>query len=673
MTQTLVSVTEPQTYLDTSVAATPSTGRTTVVSGTDNLQTILDNALPGDTILLPPGVTYTGNFTIPVISGGVSGGWVTVTTAGSMPAEGTRLASGGSTTYSYPTIRTNNSLPPLATAASATKWRFMGIRIDVDPSVSSCQRVIRLGDGSLAQNSTSLCPSYIYFDRCEISAHATCDCRVGVTFDGIGLAVIESRILEIHSGFDSQCIAATNGPGPFKIVNNFLEAAGENIAWGGATPGIDQLIPSDIEVHHNHLYKHPGWENTWTVKNLYESKNSRRVIVHSNLMENCPVAAQAGFAVVLWSVDQQANASWCGTSHQTFRHNVIKNTHSGFQLTARFTDTVFGQVPGGVDMHHVAIHNNVFLGMNNANTGSGSSRMYQIGDIIENLSIEHNTGFAGDTIFLWGGAAPLDSHVVRNNNCGGAYYQLFTSLGQDAIAWNHVAGTNSVFLGNVVALESNWLNVIPGNFQPQSIADVGLVNTSAAYDVNATIADLGLSPSSAYHLQGTDGTDPGADVATVAAAIALAQDGTGGSGAGTVTPTPSVLTTLVLAPSTLTVVQGAFGAVNATAYDQFGVVMTLPTLTGHTSDGTKATVVVNAGVVTITGVAAGSSTVTVSSGSVTSNGVTVTVSAPPPDPSTPPTIPTPPPTGTPGPVKSHPSHGPKIKPIRNATPRIRGE
>jgi uncharacterized protein YjdB len=91
--------------------------------------------------------------------------------------------------------------------------------------------------------------------------------------------------------------------------------------------------------------------------------------------------------------------------------------------------------------------------------------------------------------------------------------------------------------------------------------------------------------------------------------------------------------------------------VNATALDQNSAAMTLPTLTGHTSDGTKATVAVSGGVVTVTGVTAGTADVTVSSGTVTSNTCVVTVTAAPIDP-------TPPPTD-PGPVTEH-GHKPKI-------------
>src|SRR5256886_7571172 len=45
--------------------------------------------------------------------------------------------------------------------------------------------------------------------------------------------------------------------GPYKIVNNFLEAAGENILFGGG-PGT--VSPTDIEVRRNHMFRPMSWK-----------------------------------------------------------------------------------------------------------------------------------------------------------------------------------------------------------------------------------------------------------------------------------------------------------------------------------------------------------------------------------------------------------------------------
>ena len=96
-------------------------------------------------------------------------------------------------------------------------------------------------------------------------------------------------------GQDSQAICAWNSPGPFVIRNNYLEAAGENIMFGGAASNIAGLVPSDITIEDNFFTKNPSWRGTtWTVKNLFELKNARRVLVRHNIMQFNWNGAQAG-------------------------------------------------------------------------------------------------------------------------------------------------------------------------------------------------------------------------------------------------------------------------------------------------------------------------------------------------------------------------------------------
>ena len=102
-----------------------------------------------------------------------------------------------------------------------------------------------------------------------------------------------------------QLLAGT--PGPFKIVDNELEAAGENVLFGGARPTLVNNIPSDIEIRGNHFFKPVSWMvaspsyggNHWTVKNLLEFKIAQRVLITGNILENNWVDAQTGFAFLV--------------------------------------------------------------------------------------------------------------------------------------------------------------------------------------------------------------------------------------------------------------------------------------------------------------------------------------------------------------------------------------
>ena len=72
-----------------------------------------------------------------------------------------------------------------------------------------------------------------------------------------------------------------------------------------------------------------------------------------------------------------------------------------------------------------------------------------------------------------------------------------------------------------MALASDWLNVVPNNFYPQSMDAIGLAGGGgAALSAGATPDQLALSASSPYKGKATDGTDPGANISSVLSATA---------------------------------------------------------------------------------------------------------------------------------------------------------
>ena len=82
----------------------------------------------------------------------------------------------------------------------------------------------------------------------------------GVQGTASNYAVVNSYISEIHApGQDSQAVAAFDASGPIKIVNNYLEAAGENLMFGGSGQNYNRAVPSDIEIRNNYLFKPLTW------------------------------------------------------------------------------------------------------------------------------------------------------------------------------------------------------------------------------------------------------------------------------------------------------------------------------------------------------------------------------------------------------------------------------
>ncbi len=270
-----------------------------------DLQLAIDAASPGSVLIIDAGETFNGGFVLPYKPGN---GWIILISSRMdlLPPDEVRIDPFGATgniTFPFqsdamPKIVTDNSsgIPCFKTEASAHHYRLVGLDITADTAVINSYGLINFGDGSSAQNSLSLVPHHFNIDRCYIHGHSNAQVmKFGVRLDCENASIIDSYISEFHSiGFDAQAICGINGPGKFKIINNYLEASGENIMFGGAAPAIAGLVPSDIEIRQNYFFKPLTWRvgdsayagKHWTIKNLFELKTGMRVLLDGNVLEN---------------------------------------------------------------------------------------------------------------------------------------------------------------------------------------------------------------------------------------------------------------------------------------------------------------------------------------------------------------------------------------------------
>lgn len=441
----------PRVSVDTRFVA--PTGQTINVPAAGDLQKALNAAQPGDEILLAAGASFTGNFVLPKKSGS---GWIIVRSGTALPAEGTRVTP--ATAANFAKIVSPNSMGALATEAGASGYRIMGVEITYAAGVSTGNTLVALGTAGSAQNTLASVPSRLIIDRSYIHGHDGVGFQRCVGLNSAMSAVIDSWLAECHhKGFDSQAIGGWNGPGPFKIVNNFLEGAGENIMFGGSDAQLAELIPADIEIRRNHLYKDPEWFSSgrWSVKNLFEIKTAVRVLVEGNVMENNWADAQTGFAVLLKSVNQGGGfGDFSRANDITIRYNIIRNSPGGLNLHANPEGTVAEK------LSRVYVGQNLWEKMGKVSDYPMSGeRMYQIQSDLKTIVVENNTAtgsFQNQVIFEPSSTGRLDVRFVSNVVDAGVYgVSNAGSLGEFGTTFsNNVVGSatwnDSLPAGNCV-------------------------------------------------------------------------------------------------------------------------------------------------------------------------------------------------------------------------------
>jgi hypothetical protein len=478
--------------------------RTTLLNAGGDLQAALDAAEGGDTILLQPGAVFVGNFVLPRKPLGSR--YITIASAGddrTLPGENVRITPAHAPLLAK--LRSPNATAVLLTAPGAHHYRLQWLEF-LGP-VNGGGEILSLGDGSSAQNTLDLVPHDLIVDRVYLHANVTVSQKRGIGLNSAATSIVNSYISEIKAiGQDSQAIGGWNGPGPYLISNNYLEAAGENIMFGGADPSIPNLVPSDITFTRNHLSKPWSWRGgPWEVKNLFELKNAQRVVVDGNLMENNWLAAQTGYAILLKSVNQDGGCPWCVVQDVTFTNNHVRHTASALNILGY--DPRYTAIPA----NNLTFRNNLFEDVSRIRYG-GQGWFLQINGTA-NVTIDHNTVIndGSSTIMAYGD--PSTGFVLTNNvlldNLWGIKGDN-TGVGRSALAM-YFPGVQ--MFGNILVTASPGLYPA-GNFYPPTIEAVGFVDFAGG--------NLALAVTSIYAKGGVDGTNPGCDFPALAAALGRA-------------------------------------------------------------------------------------------------------------------------------------------------------
>lgn len=511
----------------------------------------LDSAQLGDTIVLAAGTTYTGHF---VLKNKTTGsGWITIVSSNlaNLPAEGVRVTPADAVNMPRivaPGANVSAIEAEYGAAVGAHHFKFIGLEIAGPADNSDLVNLVSLGTTDSIQDTLTEMPHDFVIDRCYLHSNfntVTQDydqhLRRGIALNSGATDITNCYIKEIHDvgAGDSQAIGGSNGAGPYNIINNHLEAASENILFGGSGLYIPNTVPSDIVIRGNYCVKPISWRGKWTqVKNLFELKAGRRVTVEGNIFENCWNAAQTGVAIVI-KVDQySASRPWHVTEDIIFRNNIVRHAAGGVTLQGR---DYTANSPAGL-LRRLSFTNNIFYDIE-ANPWATWSNPNLIGGNFlyltqgpRDVTFDHNTIINGRTLVAVDTPEYLPTgFVFKNNIIAHNEYGVFSSeggIGDNTITqyYNDAAAR---FEKNVIrddqglaTLYDNvarpvgsqyYPNVRAINFWPTSWTAVGFVDQANA--------NFRLTAASPYNNVATDGTDAGVDQDALEHAVAGAING----------------------------------------------------------------------------------------------------------------------------------------------------
>lgn len=504
----------PREYIDTTYSL-PTGGTTRYAYGDEGangpynvtLAAALSAAALGDVIVLKAGSTYTGNFVLTDKGAGTD--WIYITTSdyAGLPAAGTRVAPADAT--HMPKVQTSNSSTVFTTLFGAHHYRFVGI--EFTSSFSGTGNLIHTGyEGGSNATTDEDFAHHTTIDRCYL--HGTDAVAITRAINGGGkhIAVIDCYISEIHVvGQDTQAFYSGRGIGPYKIVNNFLSAAGENLLIGGGSSDgvLVEFNPGDMEITGNYFFKPLTWKpddpsyagTLWSVKNIFELKMGERILIEGNLFENCWIGGQRGEAFV-----------FTPRNHSVFDITVRNNCIRGCRVVATLS-------PANFELSDVRFENNLAY-----NIVLSGYLTYYASTLRNNTrhSFLHNTTIGMSTHWIQMGdyQYSLVDTVWKDNLSTGGSYEVIGSgkaAGTATIAYfcNGYSFDYNAIIGGHAAYFSGDAN-ITNMFYPANNAAVGF--TDNALD---SIDDFALLEASTYHNAGSDGTDIGANIPAILAAL----------------------------------------------------------------------------------------------------------------------------------------------------------
>jgi hypothetical protein len=454
-----------------------------VVQGAD-LQQALNAIQPGSCLLLAAGATFTGNFILPNKN---STSWVTIVTQAALPATGTRMTPTTANSLRLAKILSPNYSAALTLAQGAGYYRLRGLEIATTPAAqTSGMNVLFDIRNTSSTFSIATAVKFIQVEQSWIHGTPTLDMRRCIWLDSYMSSVIDSWVEDCHSNnTDSQAGLHLSGAKGILWQNNYLEAGHEILMWGGGDPPDSTLQPSDVTVRRNHITRPASWKGVWQIKNLIETKNLRRMLFESNVIENSWPDAQAGFCFVMKGENQNGTAPWSTSADMTIRYNKINRCAEGFNISGRGTAGVTA-----LPSSRFSIHDNYVDSL--AKYGGQGIAMQSLNDInkenyTRNTFMNGLQGLPSNQAISFDGPAAVEA-VWDGNIMGRGTYGVKGSGTADGMSTLNTYAPGSIFNRNAIVGGGGCTQYPAGNSCPSTApaststtgADVTLLNQLTA-------------------------------------------------------------------------------------------------------------------------------------------------------------------------------------------------
>ena len=550
----------PLITMAVTMADTPAPGSVINVSAGEDLQAALNQATCGQTIQLQAGATFNGKFKVPAKNCDINH-WIIIRTSApdsALPPEGTRLTpcyAGVASLVGRPAYNCHTPQNVLAQVLmdkrtdgpfefedGANFYRFTGLEITRLVGIRGPAKLLMLLGTA----------DHIIVDRSWLHGQAQDQTYGGFQASGgTYIAVIDSYLNDFHcisltgGCTDAHAVAGGTSPtqdGPYLIQNNFLEASGEAVMFGG---GPATATPADITIQQNHFWKPWQWMpgnpnfvggpdgNPFIVKNHLELKNAQRVLIQDNLMENnWGGFTQHGTAVLMTPVNQYAHkvrknvCPLCKVTDVTIRYCHISHAAGGIDFATALSPNIIG-APAALGTRF-SIHDVVIDDISRNYVGGG--HVFGIGNgwpqnPINTITINHVTAFPDpDSHFMVTGNLlknpQMYGFVFTNNLVVAGAHPIWDSYGakqgptcsQSDVPLRVIQTCfiSYTFQNNgIIATPSKFpASVWPeSNFFPDSPDAVQFTDFN-----NGNGGNYQLLPSSPFKNKGTDGEDLGADI-----------------------------------------------------------------------------------------------------------------------------------------------------------------